>query len=364
MKNKKILLLAIHSIFLVFSLILTASVAEASVTAHPPDGTSIHSAVDSTSAASEAVLNAPQGQVISMVAAGGYHTVGLKADGTVVAVGYNTSGQCGIGSWTGIVQVAAGGYHTVGLKDDGTVVAVGDNQYGQCEVGNWTDIIQVAAGCGHTVGLKSDGTVIAVGNNEVGQCGVGGWVGIVKIAAGFFHTVGLRTGGTVVAVGRSDYGQCNVGVWTDIIQISAGYSHTVGLRADGTVLAAGLEVELVKWNLGSAALYLTISSTTGGEVTRPGEGTFPYYPGRMLNLVAKPGDGYRFIKWTGDVGTIANVNAAQTTITMSGNYSITANFEERSPVNWALIGGIIAVVVVGLAIFFMRRRRAASTKRR
>jgi hypothetical protein len=42
---------------------------------------------------------------------------------------------------------------------------------------------------------------------------------------------------------------------------------------------------------------------------------------------------------------------------MNDNYSITANFEEKPPVNWALIGGIIAAVVaVGLAIFFMRRK--------
>jgi alpha-tubulin suppressor-like RCC1 family protein len=63
----------------------------------------------------------------------------------------------------------------VGLKSDGTVVAVGRNNYGQCNVGGWTDIIQVAAGEMDTVGLKSDGTVVAVGRNDQGQCNVGGW---------------------------------------------------------------------------------------------------------------------------------------------------------------------------------------------
>jgi len=49
-------------------------------------------------------------------------------------------------------MVAAGGMHIVGLKSDGTVVAMGDNNDRQCNVGNWTGIIQVAAGCLHTVG--------------------------------------------------------------------------------------------------------------------------------------------------------------------------------------------------------------------
>ena len=70
------------------------------------------------------------------VAAGGYHTVGLKADGTVVAVGDNTDGPCNVDSWTGIVQVAAGQNHTVGLKADGTVVAMGANTDGRCDVGS------------------------------------------------------------------------------------------------------------------------------------------------------------------------------------------------------------------------------------
>ena len=110
---------------------------------------------------------------------------------------------------------------------------------------------------------------------------------------------------------------------------------------------------------------LTVSSTEGGEVTNPGQGTHTYEEGVVVNLVAEADEGYRFVNWTGDVDTIANVNAAQTTITMNGNYFITANFEEKPPVSWALIGGIIAaVVIMGLAIFFMRKKRVAREKRR
>ena len=42
--------------------------------------------------------------------------------------------------WTDIVAVSAGYYHTVGLKADGTVVAVGNNQFSQCDVSEWTNI--------------------------------------------------------------------------------------------------------------------------------------------------------------------------------------------------------------------------------
>ena len=66
--------------------------------------------------------------------------MGLKADGTVVAVGHNKYGQCNVSSWRGIAAISAGGYHTVGLKSDGTVVAVGNNDYGKCDVSGWTDI--------------------------------------------------------------------------------------------------------------------------------------------------------------------------------------------------------------------------------
>ena len=53
-------------------------------------------------------------------------------------------------------QVVAGLYHTVGLKSDGTVLAIGSNNSGQLNVGSWSDIEQIAAGGSHTVGLKSD----------------------------------------------------------------------------------------------------------------------------------------------------------------------------------------------------------------
>ena len=175
------------------------------------------------------------------VSAGEFHTVGLKSDGTVVAVGSDSSGQRNVNGWTDIVAVSAGARHTVGLKSDGTVVAVGDNYYyGRFDVESWTDIVAVSAGVNHTVGLESDGTVVAVGYDLYRQCSVGDWTDIVAVSAGENHTVGLKSDGTVVAVGKNDNGQCDVKDWTDIVAISAGDSHTVGLKSDGTVVAVGV----------------------------------------------------------------------------------------------------------------------------
>ena len=84
--------------------------------------------------------------------------------------------------WT---RVAAGGYHTVAVKGDGTLWAGGYNGYGQLgdgpttqrnspiRVGSDTNWVSVAAGFNHTVGLKSDGTLWAWGNNVRGQVGPG-----------------------------------------------------------------------------------------------------------------------------------------------------------------------------------------------
>ena len=176
---------------------------------------------------------------IVAISAGGYHTVGLKADGSVVSVGSNGSNRCDVDDWSDIVAISAGGSHTVGLKADGSVITTGANGYDQCNVDDWTDIVAISAGDNHTVGLKADGSVVAVGYNYFGQCDVDGWSDIVAISAGSSHTVGLKADGTVVAVGANNNDRCGVDDWTDIVAISAGCYHTVGLKADGTVVAVG-----------------------------------------------------------------------------------------------------------------------------
>jgi hypothetical protein len=444
MKARKLtlkILLSVALIIMVLELSCTLAAGGRHTVGILPDGT-----VVATGNNDEGQCNVGSWTDIVHVAAGFSHTVGLKDDGTVVATGRNIEGQCDVLGWTDISMVAGGDWHTVGLESDGTVVATGKSDEEQCDVSGWTDITQVAAGGAHTVGLKNDGTVAATGRNVEGQCNIGGWTDIQLVVAGYAHTVGLKNDGTVVATGKNDEGQCDVSGWTNIVQVVAGGWHTAGLKNCGTVVATGLDsdgqcdvggwiletlsdehpgtyhltisstadgsvtapgegilaycegevVSLVaearsgydfdNWtgDVGTVAdansaattitmngdyfitanfeqvtpqFDLTISSTAGGTVTTPGEGTFTYDQGTGVNLVAQAEEGYRFLNWTGDVDAMALVDAASTNITMNDDYSITANFQEKPSINWLLIGGIIgAVVVVGLVILFVRRR--------
>jgi alpha-tubulin suppressor-like RCC1 family protein len=53
------------------------------------------------------------------------------------AVGNNSYSQLNVRVWSDIVQVAAGDSHTVGLKSDGTVVAVGFNSCDHSSLHDW-----------------------------------------------------------------------------------------------------------------------------------------------------------------------------------------------------------------------------------
>lgn len=173
---------------------------------------------------------------IGLISAGSFHSLGVKSNGTVVAVGSNYYGACNVGNWQNIIAVA--GTSSLGLKADGTVISVGENRNGECNVEGWQDIVDFSQD-EHTLGVLSNGTVVSVGYNADGQCNISGWKNIVAVAAGQDHSLGLKNDGTVLAVGNDDSDQCDVDDWNDIVSISAGVSHSLGLRADGTVLAAG-----------------------------------------------------------------------------------------------------------------------------
>ena len=255
------------------------------------------------------------------VAAGNKHTVGLKTNGMVVAVGDNTDNQCEVNTWAGITQVTAGPYHTVGLRYDGTVVAAapdgGSYDHDQCEgVSSWTGITHVAAGYWHTIGLKSDGTVVAVGENNYGQCNVSSWSGITQVDGGGSHTVGLKTDGTVVAIGMNSQGQCDVGTWTNVEQVAAGAGHTVGLKTDGTVVAVGDPsygcCDVTSWTdikQVAAGSYLTVGLKSDGTVVAVGENDYGQCDVSSWNDIIYVAAGYKHTVGLKTDGTVVAVGS-------------------------------------------------------
>src|SRR5512136_899341 len=63
---------------------------------------------------------------------------------------------------------------------------------------------------------------------------------------------------------------------------------------------------MAKFEVSTPVRYtLAIMGTPGGSVVSPGEGTFTYDTATVVNLVATPASGYKFLKWSGGVDTIA-----------------------------------------------------------
>ena len=122
------------------------------------------------------------------------------------------------------------------------------------------------------------------------------------------------------------------------------------VSAIATNVTTGLsDIQIWWWTVEPITYNLTISSTVGGSVTDPGEGTFTYNASEVVNLKAVPDAGYSFVNWTGDVGMIANVNSNETNITMNDNYTITANFNVTT-VNGTIAGKILYTNATGTGI--------------
>jgi alpha-tubulin suppressor-like RCC1 family protein len=225
------------------------------------------------------------------VSVGEFHSVGLRANGTAWAWGFNSTGQLGdgtivsksspvsvVGGYTDWIQVDAGSIHSLGLRADGTAWAWGTGTDGQLGdgtavarsspvsvIGGFTDWIQVDGGIDHSLGVRANGTAWAWGLGTLGRLGdgtvvnksspvsiVGGYTDWIQVSGGEFHSVGLRADGTAWAWGRATEGNLGdgtivsksspvsvVGGFTDWIQVSAGDFHSVGLRANGTAWAWG-----------------------------------------------------------------------------------------------------------------------------
>jgi hypothetical protein len=187
------------------------------------------------------------------IAAGGFHSLAISANNTVVAWGANDSGQGTVpASLRGVVAIAAGTWHSLALRSDGTVVGWGDNTWRQVSIpANLNNVIAIAASGNHSLALKQDGTVVAWGDNTnaqgqfAGQSIVPpGLTNVTAIAAGAYFSLAVRSSGTVAAWGDNRQGQCTLPTGlSNVVAVAGGYGHSLALQSSGVVVAWGAD-----WN--------------------------------------------------------------------------------------------------------------------
>jgi alpha-tubulin suppressor-like RCC1 family protein len=232
---------------------------------------------------------------IVAVAAGDSHSLALKTDGTVLAWGDDAFGQLGddvvsadkntptvVPNVSGIVAIAAGAYHSLALKSDGTVLAWGRDSKGQLgdggtntnkntpvAVSGASNIVAIAGGGEFSLALKADGTLLAWGGDNAGQLGDGGTntekttpvavsgaTGIAAISVEDEFALALKTDGTVLAWGSDQEGQLGDGGTntakntpvvvsgaSEIVAIATGAYHCLALKQDGTLLSWGYDAQ-------------------------------------------------------------------------------------------------------------------------
>ncbi|WP_075983178.1 RCC1 domain-containing protein [Bacillus massilinigeriensis] len=243
---------------------------------------------------------------IKDIAAGDQNMVALKKDGTVYVWGNNFSGQIGIGKTSGwlekpqrvtgltkVVSIAAGRYHTLATRSDGSVWAFGANTHG--EIGNGktgstlykvpykvpslSKVKMVSAGTYNSLAVQSNGHVYAWGANDKGSLGIGSeglftskptrvvdtsgkyyLQQIKQVDGGSEHSVAVANNGTIYTWGENVYGKLGNGKEAssydmsfkggnsnipvklslkNVVQAEAGAEHTVALTSDGSVYAWG-----------------------------------------------------------------------------------------------------------------------------
>ena len=214
-------------------------------------------------------------------AAGWRHSLLVKADRTLWAMGNNESGQLGIGSTnstetptfvtSNVVSVAAGLWHSLLVKTDGTLWAMGINTYGQLGRSNIvqatspisvaSNVVAVGAGAVHSLFVKTDGTLWAMGDNTSGEFGNGTnstWgnstpisvaSNVVTVAAGWSYSLFVKTDGTLLSMGGNVNGVLGNGtgsptnipviVASNVVAVAAGSSHALFETSDTMLWGMG-----------------------------------------------------------------------------------------------------------------------------
>ncbi|MDB6025989.1 MAG: hypothetical protein JWM68_2212, partial [Verrucomicrobiales bacterium] len=180
---------------------------------------------------------------VQAMAAGTFHSLVLKSNGTLITWGTTVSGLQNVpASATDIIAIAAGGTNSLVLRSNGTVVEWGDNTSGQTNIPpGLSNVVAISVGDFHSLALRQDGTVVSWGSNASGQTNVpASATNIIAIAAGGAHSLALRSNGTLIAWGTNVGGPTNIpATATNVMAIAAAGNHNIILRKDGSTLTWG-----------------------------------------------------------------------------------------------------------------------------
>jgi alpha-tubulin suppressor-like RCC1 family protein len=191
------------------------------------------------------LLNGEMLTDITQIAAGYYHSLALKSDGSIVGWGYDEYGQATTPDGNDYTAIAAGWVHSLALKSDGSIVGWGSNYdafghyYGQSTPPTGTDFVAIAAGGYHSLALKADGSIVGWGWDKNGQATPPEGEEYVAIAAGRRHSLALKSDGSIVGWGWDYYGQETPPEGNDFVAIAAGMEHNLALKSDGSIVGWG-----------------------------------------------------------------------------------------------------------------------------
>ena len=108
--------------------------------------------------------------------------------GKLVAWGNNQYGQTNVPAGNDFKAIAAGAFHSLALKTDGSLVAWGENNVGQVSnVPSGNGFVAIAGGWGQSLVLKTDGSLVGWGWNINGQATPPAGTNFVASAAGWRH---------------------------------------------------------------------------------------------------------------------------------------------------------------------------------
>lgn len=213
-----------------------------------------------------------------------HHVVGLKSDGTVVATGDNTYGQCNVREWTDIVQISCEYDRTVGLKSDGTVISTQEDYgYGYLSFEKWEDIVQIVATGANVFGLTENGQVLfSRENTSTGNFSMDNLVDVVELKGGGAGIVVRFADDTFASRYYSLFGYtdqsykqgisivdaCDVSSWpNDIMVYDVGSSSVAAIKKDGTIVAGAFEEQYK--DIIALGLTVTEKGTTAPQLPAP-----------------------------------------------------------------------------------------------